>query len=350
MEEIEQLAAKMDRNTVLFIGSGASSPAGLPSWWELINWLKDYTSSLGGDIDAANLYLKKSQLIYATSALTSELNKIEKSLADFFNEEPKCEIFTSATPKEIHQLIAQLPTSSIITPNYDLLLEKIFIEIGKPMEVVYKGDNDRINSILRDAFKDYIYKYHGCITKPADIIFDFKQYNRYVSSKEFWEKVNGENVLFFEVDSCLCDNSDMKIDDFTKYDYVGAPWSFNNKVGNSGFSLRKKSKMLEIINKCKYTNQNTDDYFSSGCKNVKINKPNFEEAKKFCVETIYYDNPIGVHKPWNKEVFLKNKNLYSKLKKSCPCLNNIEIYETCRKEKNGKIRCNTGNTLEWSII
>lgn len=112
MEEIEQLAAKMDRNTVLFIGSGASSPAGLPSWWELINWLKDYTSSLGGDIDAANLYLKKSQLINATSALTSELNKIEKSLADFFNEEPKCEIFTSATPKEIHQLIAQLPPVS----------------------------------------------------------------------------------------------------------------------------------------------------------------------------------------------------------------------------------------------
>lgn len=177
MEEIEQLAAKMDRNTVLFIGSGASSPAGLPSWWELVEWLKDYTNSFGGDIKAANVFLEKSQLINATSALTSELNKVGKSLADFFNQEPRCEIFTSATPKEIHQLIAQLPTSSIITPNYDLLLEKTFDEIGKPMEMVYKGDNDRINSILRNAFKDYIYKYHGCITNPDDIIFDFKQYN-----------------------------------------------------------------------------------------------------------------------------------------------------------------------------
>lgn len=177
MEEIEQLAAKMDRNTVLFIGSGASSPAGLPSWWELVNWLRDYTSFLGGDINAADVFLAKNQLINATSALTSQLNKIGKSLADFFNEEPKCEIFTSATPKDIHQLIAQLPTSSIITPNYDLLLEKTFDETGKPMEMVYKGDNDRINSILRNTIKDYIYKYHGCITKPDDIIFDFKQYN-----------------------------------------------------------------------------------------------------------------------------------------------------------------------------
>lgn len=142
MEEIEQLAAKMDRNTVLFIGSGASSPAGLPSWWELVNWLRDYTSFLGGDINAADVFLAKNQLINATSALTSQLNKIGKSLADFFNEEPKCEIFTSATPKDIHQLIAQLPTSSIITPNYDLLLEKTFDETGKPMEMVYKGDND----------------------------------------------------------------------------------------------------------------------------------------------------------------------------------------------------------------
>ena len=63
MEEIEQLAAKMDRDTVLFIGSGASSPAGLPSWWELVDWLKDYTNSLGGDINAANEYLKRNTAI-----------------------------------------------------------------------------------------------------------------------------------------------------------------------------------------------------------------------------------------------------------------------------------------------
>ena len=84
-----------------------------------------------------------------------------------------------------------------------------------------------------------------------------------------------------------------------QYDYVGAPWKEINTVGNGGLSLRRKSKMLEILDKCEYKNNiNEDIYFSFACDGVTLNKPEYETSKQFSVETIYNDKSFGVHKPW----------------------------------------------------
>jgi hypothetical protein len=55
--------------------------------------------------------------------------------------------------------------------------------------------------------------------------------------------------LIFQLDTLLSEQYKNNIYNFLDYDYVGAPWAFNHKVGNGGLSLRKKSKMLEILNK-----------------------------------------------------------------------------------------------------
>ncbi|MEZ8448962.1 SIR2 family protein [Vibrio splendidus] len=175
MSLLNDLAEEFDQDTILFIGSGVSVPSGLPSWWVLVSWLRDYTNELGGNVDAANTFLHEDNLLNAASALTSELEGLGKSLADFFRDE-RCDIFRSAAPKKIHELIAQLPTSSIITPNYDILLEKTYEAAGSQLRVVHKGDRELLNGIVRGKLKDYIYKYHGCITKPEKIVLDFKQY------------------------------------------------------------------------------------------------------------------------------------------------------------------------------
>jgi hypothetical protein len=85
-----------------------------------------------------------------------------------------------------------------------------------------------------------------------------------------------------------------------KYDYVGAPWA-GGIVGNGGFSLRRKSKMLEVLEKCKefIPKNNEDGFFSAGCAAVTVKKPTGKEAEKFAVETVYHgEKPFGVHKAW----------------------------------------------------
>ncbi|MEC4089358.1 SIR2 family protein [Pseudoalteromonas rubra] len=176
MSLLNDLAEDFNQDTILFIGSGVSAPSGLPSWWTLVSWLRDFTNELGGDVDAANAFLDEKNLLSAACALMSELEGLGKSLTDFFNDE-MCDIFRSANPQKIHELIALLPTSSIITPNYDVLLEKTYKAAGSQLQVVHKGERKLLNCIVRGKLKDYIYKYHGCITKPEKIVLGFKQYN-----------------------------------------------------------------------------------------------------------------------------------------------------------------------------
>lgn len=176
MELLDHLAEEFNRDTILFIGSGVSVPAGLPSWWVLVSWLRDYTSALGGNVEAANAFLDENDVVKAATALTTELEKQGKLLTDFFNDYEKCSIFRTAEPQEIHTLISQLPTSSIITPNYDLLLEKAYDMAGCPLQVVHKDETESLNSIKRSRLTCYLYKYHGCITKPENIVLDYKQY------------------------------------------------------------------------------------------------------------------------------------------------------------------------------
>jgi hypothetical protein len=89
------------------------------------------------------------------------------------------------------------------------------------------------------------------------------------------------------------------INDFLKYDYVGAPWPSaigGTRVGNGGLSLRKKSKMLHIINSRPYRGEAEDVYF---CSNP-LYMPTVAEAMRFSVEHVFYPESFGCHKPWGK--------------------------------------------------
>ncbi|MDA3918712.1 MAG: SIR2 family protein [Deltaproteobacteria bacterium] len=121
---------------------------------------------------------QKEDHIEAASALTMELEKQGKALSDFFIEYPECKIFKTAEPCEIHDLLLNLPTNSIITPNYDLLIEKEFLKKkGNDIRVVLPNEPNTLNEIKRDRLKDFLYKYHGCITMPENIVLKDEDYN-----------------------------------------------------------------------------------------------------------------------------------------------------------------------------
>ena len=136
-------------------------------------------------------------------------------------------------------------------------------------------------------------------------------YNDLLTSKEFYDNIPSEIFLIFQTDSVICGENNELIDDFLKYDYVGAPWK--DAVGNGGFSLRRKSKTLEIISKCKRGSENEDVYFANPC--VSNFKPSMEKAKLFSVEAYYSDKSFGVHKPW---AYLTNDEMEEKVKKCAP--------------------------------
>jgi hypothetical protein len=128
-----------------------------------------------------------------------------------------------------------------------------------------------------------------------------------ITNRDFYDIIPTETFLIFQADSMIFSRYKNLINYFLKYDYVGAPWSYeprNNghNVGNGGLSLRKKSKMLEIMDKEPDTNLPEDVFFS--CTNeVELYKPSLEEAKHFSVENIFSKRTFGCHQPW----ILKNE-------------------------------------------
>lgn len=129
-------------------------------------------------------------------------------------------------------------------------------------------------------------------------------YNNLLFTKSFYNYIPTEMFLIFQTDTLISEKYKNNIYDFMKYDYVGAPWDTTNidiaklQVGNGGLSLRRKSKMLEILNNCVPMGEPEDVFFALKCPNVKLNKPDYKTAMHFSVESIYCDSSFGLHKPW----------------------------------------------------
>jgi GR25 family glycosyltransferase involved in LPS biosynthesis len=128
-------------------------------------------------------------------------------------------------------------------------------------------------------------------------------YNALLVSKEFYNNIPTEMFLVFQTDSMINPKNKDKIYDFMQYDYVGAPWvgkgnPLEGNLGNGGFSLRRKSKMLEIIDKVPYATFAEDAYFALPPPSIQINKPTMEQAQKFSSEGLWDKESFGLHKTW----------------------------------------------------
>jgi glycosyltransferase involved in cell wall biosynthesis len=172
------------------------------------------------------------------------------------------------------------------------------------------------------------------------------EYSRLLLTKEFWNQFKGEKLLLYQEDSFLFHN---QIEPFLEYDYIGAPWPIHQDenidqkkygVGNGGFSLRSKSKMIECIDKIDWqkdlelgprlkrymiaTNNYIipeDVYFSKALleKGIGYVAPR-DVAVHFSQETQQSINPLGGH-----NFFLANKS-------NIPCLSrNIGLLKTTNR-------------------
>jgi len=128
---------------------------------------------------------------------------------------------------------------------------------------------------------------------------DIAEYNRMMMGREILDQIPTEMFLVVQSDSILCKGEKELLKEFMGYDYVGAPWRNRSRVGNGGLSLRRKSVMLKIADKCPKGEHMEDGFFAFGCEGAEPRIPDFELAKKFSIESVYHPRSFGVHKPWH---------------------------------------------------
>jgi hypothetical protein len=156
-------------------------------------------------------------------------------------------------------------------------------------------------SFIKTTYNDLINN-KIILTRLRQNNLTIRQYNMLLTSLDFWKKINGENILIFQTDSCLCRH--VNTFDFTpylSYGFIGAPCRLEYPVPwqNGGISIRKKSLTLKAIktNNNVSVGFNEDKYFSL-VKRKYMNPAPFELALQFSVEQFYYDNPLVIHKTW----------------------------------------------------
>lgn len=148
------------------------------------------------------------------------------------------------------------------------------------------------NSYIKDALNPQI---HDFVT-----INNIDDYNRLLTSTMFWDRFRDyDRVLIFQTDSVIFRPG---IEEFYPYDYVGAPWKFQQHGGNGGLSLRNPKTMLGICVNIPWEKHlgNEDVYFSNILeRNQHYGKlaPR-DVCTKFSVESIFALHSFGGHAYW----------------------------------------------------
>jgi len=173
---------------------------------------------------------------------------------------------------------------------------------------------------------------------PANTSFHVRdQVSEFLTSPWLWEALApAPHVLLFQADSIVCANSEARVEDFLKYDFIGAPirpgMGYGDEGMNGGLSLRNRSLTLAITKrwnwkeerdhaldpmfppvayedqwfykKMKFMNNETaklhaDDPDTEGDSwgtwEPKVRLPTQEAAMRFSVESIWYERPWGYH-------------------------------------------------------
>ena len=135
---------------------------------------------------------------------------------------------------------------------------------------------------------------------PTSDFRDAGRYSSFIASRPFIEEIPTETFLIAQTDSMMNPNTKHMIHKFLQYDYIGAPWPWKEMpVGNGGFSIRKKSALLKVLDTYGPFVGNYEDQFFSRClQNLGANLPSCDVAREFAVEQLFHPNPLAFHKVW----------------------------------------------------
>ncbi len=151
----------------LFIGSGISADAGLPTWDGLG---KTVAEELGRRLGWRRTEIKK---LYALST-PDLLNRHKKHFGDREMRTFLRGTLSASRVKNpsMHELIASIPNTPFVTTNVDQLLEQALVRSGEDPFVVWQGEQIS----YRFPGERLVVKIHGDVDHPETMVFTNDDY------------------------------------------------------------------------------------------------------------------------------------------------------------------------------
>lgn len=166
----ELVARVKSRQAVPLIGAGFSRASGIVAWTELVDRLRSYVGDwLGRPITEEELDLFETPLLY------TQLTRTRQPLYDVLDQA----VGEGFEPTALHRLLAQLPVSSILTTNWDRLIEAALQGEERPTNVIY---DDPGIARWNEARAVQVVKMHGSIDSHGSIVFSEDDYQRLYTS------------------------------------------------------------------------------------------------------------------------------------------------------------------------
>ncbi|WP_440217177.1 SIR2 family protein [Chromobacterium piscinae] len=175
-----QVLAQED--TVIFIGSGVSLWAGLPTWGGMIEELAKFVEFNGGKADLIRSEARRGDLLQAASYGFDKLTK--QQIGEFIRA--ACQ-YGRAKPHAIHEKIVSLGPRCFVTTNYDDLIEQS-LRKWQPDRFYKPPITNRhlteTAEIIHARAIDFIFKPHGDAGDSESIILTREQYRQLLPQGE----------------------------------------------------------------------------------------------------------------------------------------------------------------------
>ncbi len=155
-------------SAVVYVGAGASIPAGLPGWRDFLEECIDrsWGSKEGGlKWDLPRNLLKEGEYLTCAELLQMEIGQsLEQYIWDIYGH--------ASSPSEIHKAIARVPFSLALTTNYDRLLESSYP--FTPNVWTWRDPQAVFSALKNNRFA--ILKIHGDVGNGPSLVLTRTQY------------------------------------------------------------------------------------------------------------------------------------------------------------------------------